>query len=263
MFSDNVFAFYNQHSSELESLLSADDRARISELLVNQVFRHNPLDYALTITEESGGSRTYVTSNVIHVFGEALLTAKHIGFDVLPYRQQILNYLPFAYSNEVRVIFDVFRNIQQHEMTNILEVYAKRASDLWRHQPASLIDTAEQYHVTEAAPILRDFVKEEKFDSYTRERALVVLNSLAPDATYLSNIFRKCKKSSKPGDEALALTANGLLITRHFSREAIQWRLEQIVQRATPFIRPSGVHSVSAIEHEITLGVAHSPGRPA
>jgi hypothetical protein len=252
-FSTNVFAFYNRHASEPGPRLSAEDRARIVDLLTNTIFKINPLEHELTITEEQGGSRTYRMSSTVHIFGEALTTARDIGFDVRPFRQQILNYILFAYTGELRAIFELFTNIQQSEMTGILKIYKERTSDLWRHQPGSLTDAAEQYHVTAAAPILRDFVTEPQFDSHVRQRALVVGDSLAPDLDFLKKIFTDYKSSSEASESALALVANGLLITAHLNREAVEWRLAQIVDRAVGFIQPSGAHSVGPIEEELTF----------
>lgn len=253
-YSTNVFAFYNREASKLGPRLSAEDRARIVDLLTNTIFKINPLEHDLTITEEQGSSRTYRTSSTVHIFGEALMTAQSIGFNVRPFRQQILNYIPFAYPGELRAIFDLFTNIQQTEMTGILKIYKGRTSDLWRHQPGSLIDAAEQYHVTAAAPIIRDFVTEPRFDSHVRQRALVVVDSLAPDPAFLKKIFTDYKNSSGASESSLALVANGLLIKAHLNREAVAWRLAQIVDRAVGFIQPSGAHSVGPIEQELTFG---------
>jgi hypothetical protein len=253
-FSTNVFAFYNQDANKLGPRLSAEDRARIVDLLTNTIFKINPLEHEFTITQEHGGSRTYRMSSIVHIFGEALITAQNIGFDVRPFRQQILNYIPFAYTGELRVIFGLFKNIQQPEMTDILAIYKERTSDLWRHQPGSLIDAAEQYHVTAAAPILRDFVTEPEFDSHLRQKALIVADSLAPDPAFLNKVFTEYKDSVVPSENALALVANGLLITAHLTRDAVEWRLAQIVSRATGFIQVSGAHSVSPIEEELAVG---------
>jgi len=134
-------------------------------------------------------------------------------------------------------------------MVPVLEVYKQRRSDLWRHQPASVVEAVEQYHVSAATPLLRGFVKEQAFDRDTRQKALSVLESLTPDSSFLKEIFELYKLSTKKEERELAYTANALLIS-HGDAGAIRWRLGQIVERAAAFTPQRAVHIVDGIESE-------------
>lgn len=250
-YSNNIFEYYLGSKNYLDPL-SEDDRNRLIELLTGTVFKFiDPIKHELVITEEHDGSKTYRTSANIHIFGDALKVAKHLGLNVDQFRQSILNYIPFAYHEHLKIIFEYVKNIKPNEMAAVLEVYEKRQSDLWRHQTTSFIDAVEQYHIVEAAPVLQSFVKEEKCDKYSRERAIGVADSLAPDPKFLQDIFDLYEKSRNADEVKLAHIANGLLITNHADSAAIQWRLKTIIDRAAAFVQPKGVHNVGGLEEEI------------
>ena len=145
-----VFEFYNQHEKRLYPLLRADDRNRLSKLLTDTIFKIDPGKHELTV--KVGG---YTTSTMIHIFGDAITTAKHLGIDITPFRQQILNYIPFAHNQQLRMIFGLIHDTKPSEMTSVLAVYRERRSDLWRHQTISFVEAVQQYHVIEAVPLLK------------------------------------------------------------------------------------------------------------
>ncbi len=254
-YSTNVFDFYTDHADMLDPLLSNDDKKRIFELLSGTVFKFmDPGKFDLTITAQHDGSKTYTTASAIYIFRDALVAAKRLGFDTSPYRQQIINLIPFAYNEDLRTIFDLVKDIKPEEMTRVFEVYTNKSSDLWRHMPQSFVEAAKQYHITAAAPILKGLIMEEQIEKYVREEALPVFDSLAPDASFLKEVFEKYKDSKDAGDQKLAHIASGLLITSHADADAIRWRLKQIVERAGPFTQVYGarVHSVGDFEDEIS-----------
>ena len=248
-YNPQVFEFYNQNAQRLDPLLTQDDRNRLLKLLTDSIFMINPVKQELTMTE--GG---YTTSTAIHIFGDAIITAKNLGIDVTPFRQQILNYIPFAYSEQLRMIFELIQDIKPMEMASVIAVYRERQSDLWRHQAISFVEAVKQYHVIEAVPLLKEFVKESACDKYARQSALTVLDSLAPDTSFLEEVFRLYENAAHDDEKLLAHIANGLLITPHADGEAIRWRLRQVVESASAFIHPDGAHYVGKLEDEITHG---------
>jgi len=255
--SNNVFGFFNEHSSKLEPLLTEKDRERIAELLTDTVFKFmDPGKHGLKIDKQQDGSKTYTADASTFIFGDAIVVAKTIGFDTAPYRQQILNHIPFAYNEKLKTIFELVKNIKPGEMAPVIEVYRTRSSDLWRHNPDSFVRAVEQYHVTEAAPILKVLILEPAWEMYVRRDALPVLDSIAPDANFLREVVEKFKDSADLEEKKLANVANGLLITNHADTEAIRWRLRQVVDRAAAFVRPHGarMHNVNDLEHEISFG---------
>ncbi len=256
-YSNGVFDFFNDHAKDLKPLLTKDDRDRIAKLLTDTIFKFmDPGKHKLTITAEHDGSKTYTTDRSVSLFGDAIRTAQYIGFDTSPYRQQIINHIPFAYNEELKTIFDLVKNIKATEMAPVIEVYRSRSSDLWRHNPDSFVRAVEQYHVTDAAPILRELVLDSAWVMHVRHEALPVVDSIAPDVAFLREVFEKFKDGADASERKLASIANGLLITNHSDSDAVKWRLRQVVDRAAAFIRPRGghIHSIDDIEDEVSFG---------
>lgn len=250
-----VFRFYNDHLNDLSPLLTDDDINRFKELITGSVLKFNPAEHGLKILEEhtGGGSKTYTSSEVAHVFGDALISAKNLGIDITPYRSNIALHIPFAYDHELKETFELVKDFTPAELVPVMAIYKEKNTDLWRHQPESFIDLVQRYHLVEAASILKDFVKEQSFRIYTRNEALEVADSLIPDTLFLQEIFDQYINSKKLEEKDIAYVANSLLITSHAKKEAVLWRLEEIKKRATAYITPrsGGVHNVSHIENEL------------
>jgi hypothetical protein len=213
----------------------------------------NPANHDLRITEDRGGGATsYTTSSNIGLFRDALLVAKHLGIDTTPFRQSIINYIPFAYSEDLQAVFDLVKSVTLEEFAPVLKVYQQHGSDLWRHMPGNFVDTVERYHITAAAEVLKTFVTEPALLSGYRQRALSVIESFTADKEFLTNIVNRYQGTANPADKAVADSATDLLIARHADAGEIRKRLRQVVERAAPFTMPKGAHGVSPLEAEIT-----------
>lgn len=255
-FSPEVFKYYNKQIKELAPIITTKDTERLSELLSGTIFKlFDPGKIGLTITQENAGSKSFTTSSTVFMFGQAILTAKHIHFDITQYRQKILNYIPFAHHEELTGIFELIPNIKPEEIIPIIEVYKSRHTDLWRHNPSSFVQTVQQYHVIDAAPILKTLVLEPAWEKHVRIDALSIIDSIAPDIEFLRKIFTKFIISKDESEIKLAEKANGLLISNHFDAPSIRWRLEQIVIRAAAYKSlNAGAHFINELEDEISFG---------
>lgn len=250
-FNLGVFQFFNRNFKELMPLLEEDDHARLKTLLTDTVFRYiEPSKANVTITREEGSSRSFSYSTNIPLFGSGMLTASLIGLDITPYRQQIIDFIPFASGDELKKIFELVNSIRSDEMNVVLAVYKERKSDLWRHQPHNFVDAVERFHIVEAVDVLKGMVDEPAYDRYTRERALAVIDSMIPDAEYCRQLFSRYEQETDDNRE-LAIIANQLLISSHVDSAAIHWRLQEIVKRSVPYTEPNGVHVVSAEAEEL------------
>lgn len=256
-FSYGVFDFYNDHKDTLDPLITKKNRNRLAELITGTIFKFiDPAKHELKITAVHDGSKTYTTSSGIHAFGEALITAKHLNIDITPFRQHIIDFIPFAYTEPLRVLFELVKNITPSEMVGVMNVYKLKQSDLWRHMPSSFVEAVEQFHISEAVPVLREFVKEAQWDAYVREHALKVADALAPDPVFLKEIDTLYKASVDEKEKKLSDIANALLIINHGDGEAVRLRLGEISRRATAFQRTTGAgaHFVGDVEEEIHFG---------
>jgi hypothetical protein len=210
----------------------------------------------LTIQSEEGGRKSYTMDSTVALFGDALRAAQHLGFDTSPYRQQIVNLIPFSYNDQLDTIFTVLKGVTAAELAPVIEIYRTRQSDLWRHNPESFLRAVEEFHVSAAAQVLRELILEPVWPMHVRRQALRVVESIDPDPKFLRTLFTRYGDSGDASELELAAVANGLLITNHNDADAVRWRLQEVSNRAVPFIRPrgSGARGIGPIEEEITGG---------
>jgi hypothetical protein len=249
-YNPNVLEYYNRNADELDPILENTDRQRLTSLITDEGLKNDPVTSTVQITTEQGGAKTYTTSMGAHMFGQALLAAKRLGINLSPFRQKIINFIPFAWGDQLKVILESVPQIKPQEIALVLDVYKKKHSDLWRHQPISFVEAVSEYQLREAAPVLKAFVKETAYDGYVRVRALNVLESLSPDAAFLQEVFDSYMGGALT-EKHLAEEANALLITAYAEENAISWRIKEIVQEAQPLNQPSGPHFVGPIEEEL------------
>ncbi len=252
MYDIDVFSFYLNHKEQLKSFLRKEDKERLKELIVKSVFeKFDPGEQKLTITKKEDTSISYTTHRFIHIFGDCLRVAKVLNIDISKYRQRIINYIPFAYTEHRKIIFSLVSNPTNKEIENLLKIYTqKRKDDLPKFMPDSFIEACEKYNIVKAIPILKRFVDETEFFIYTRRAALQAIANIQPDVNYFRQIFRKYSRKTDESHQ-LAEEANRFLIEKFSDDNAISWRLNQLVKRCFPFIEQHGVHTVSPQENEL------------
>lgn len=257
-YSHSVFRFYNRHAEELSTIITVEDLDRIMELLDGTVFKFMDPGVHNVAIKDQKGSRTITTNSSVQIFSDALVTAQLVGFDLRPYRSKIISLIPFAHGDQLKAIFKAVKNLRPGEFTSVIDVYKSRQGDLWRYNPDSFVRAVEQYHATEAVPILKALVFEEALDNYVRRSALQALDLLAPDAEFLGEVVERYSRSTDVQGTEIAESADALLITTHGNGDAIRRRLQQVVRRAAAFTRPSRstAHAVGALESEMVFSKA-------
>lgn len=259
MYMNRVFHDYNSAADKLEELMNETDRERFDRLIREEALRHDPAVRGLTINSETdgGASRNYTTSGAAIIFGDALVAAKRRGIDITPYRANIARFIPFAHNEELKTVFELVPDFTPDEINPMVYIYNDRDTDLWRWQPDALIEAAGNYNLVNAAPILRDFVRESRFRKYDREEALSTAESLRPDAAFLREIFAEYSGSTNEDEKSIAASANGLLITKYSDVDAINWRLQQLKDRVgeSPRRPRSGVvRDTTPFDRELNYG---------
>jgi hypothetical protein len=255
-YSPAVFSFYLQNSKIIEPSLTQRERDRLLDLLTGSVFSIiDPSNYPLTAVEtQQGHTTSYSVSGHINVFGSALLVADRLGMDITKFRQRIINYIPFAYSDEISAILRMCPNISVAELRAVIDTYIQHKSDLWRHQPGSFIYVVERHHIEAAVPVLQMMARESQFPASTRIQAMTVAESLAPNKLFLHEFANNNGPAPQTADEGVIDASVGLLIAVHSDPAAIRRRLSEVLARAMSFVSVSGVHPISSLEEELTGG---------
>lgn len=150
-FSLALFVFYIDHAEELDPLISEVEMSRLKALITGSVLKIiGPIEYDLTATAETQGHiMSYNISSNISIFGDALRVTDRLDLDVSEFRQRVLSYVPFAFGDHLRAIFNLIPKITPGEMAQVIDIYNQHKSDLWRHMPGNLIDAVERYHIAD------------------------------------------------------------------------------------------------------------------
>ncbi len=255
-YSPAVFASYLQNAKVIDPSLTQQDRDRLLDLLGGSVFSIiDPANYSLTAVDiQQGHTTTYSVSGHIDVFGSALLVADRLGMDITKFRQRIINYIPFAYSDHLNAILRLCPDISVAELKAVIDTYIQHKSDLWRHQPGSFIYVVERHHIEAAVPVLQMMARESQLPASTRIQAITVAESLVPNKLFLQELANNGDSEPQVADEAVIDASVGLLIAVHSDPTAIRRRLSEVLTRATPFVPVTGAHPVSILEDELTGG---------
>ncbi len=158
------------------------------------------------------------------------------------YSQNIALFIPFAYDDQLHLVFELIKNFTPLELEPIVQIYKEKNTDLWRFRPGNFIDIVKRYHLVDALGIIKEFIQEKRFDLYSRKEALTLSESLSPDKEFLRLIFVSYIESKLPEEIDLAHMANSLLIKSYGDKSAIHWRIKNIKERVMPLkkIRSSG-----------------------
>jgi len=249
----DVFQFYFDNKDKLEPFLTEADKSRLGKLVKGSVFNvFDPGKQKLTINQRySGGSITYTIDTWIKIFGTCILVAKVLELDISPYRQKILNYIPFSYYDHYKTISVLIPNPTEEELSNVLKLYQDRNDDLTIFMPRNIIDLCGKYKIKRSIPILKFFVESDQISVFDRKDALNSIAKINGGAkVYFQNIFIEYKMAGDKHQE-LANTANEILIKKFKDEDAIKWRFEELKNRAFPFQRAKDAHSVGFQESEI------------
>jgi len=222
----DVFEFYLRNSEHIS--LIPEDIKNFKEIVFNNL-SHNPLEGEVTFTKKSESGTSYTMTHHMHLFPKCLEIAKKLNWDLSGVQQNILNFIPCAYPDDLELIFKCVNDVYSLDIRPILTVYTNRRDDLSLLRPASFMRACEKYNILSALPILKRLVVDENLLIQDRRLAIEVSNKLKPDKDQLKDYFVKYKGTTD--NIQLAVKINELLIEFN-DKEAIEWRIAEIKKRA-------------------------------
>jgi len=226
----DIFRFYINHAEIISKSLTDTDAKRFEEIAFN-ILRKDPLQGKVEITNKQGSGMSYTMTQHMSLFTECLGVAKKFNWDLSHVQQNILNCIPFAYYQELELIFDNIIDVGSLNIEPIMEVYTSRQQDdLQRFRRESFIKACERYNLTSAIPILDKFIDDGEMEIQDRRLALEVCIKLKHDQEKLKVYFGKWR--DEPQNIQLAEMANKLLIELFGDSNAIKWRIQEIKNRA-------------------------------
>lgn len=253
---DDVFSCFWHNREALVPLLSQENFNRLKELIIGVVLDIFDLETTtLSIDHKEGNSRTYTTSIAANLFSDCLkiiVEYNHrLNINLQDYHNQFVGYIPFAYRDDLDIIFKLLPDLTTNDMANLLKVYmGKRKDDLGYFVPENLAIVCKQYEIP-AVNGLRKIIEDDQVPIYARQESLKTLIELLPNRQLLVDLFLKFSANTKTPTFSLAEIANEGMIKKYEDSKAIEWRVMKLVERKFRFTRREGAHAVGPQEQEL------------
>jgi len=228
-------------------------------LVINEgLGKIDPRNIVVKIQKSEGGrANQYTISTVASYFGHVVRAAVALELDIDKYKQKIIDFIPFAYSENRQTIREVIDRIEDKDLIWINQVYADKTGDIRYFLPDSYIYLIRNYREKEcelnsAKEILLSFVTDGRLSDQDRRYAVETLGKMVSQ----SDLEIKGEFEKDFGSEEVNKVALDVLIAVFKDDRAIKRRIEQIKRWATEtekyVIPESGVfHSVSSVEEEM------------
>jgi hypothetical protein len=246
-----IFADFASENKNVNKYLEVNEKEKFKILLKKFLFSYNPITSGLKYDpEDKTDSKCRVSSYIGH-YGYAIICADMLNLDVSNFRQNIINYIPFAYSGQFQTIKKIIEPINKEELKSIIEVYREKKDDLWRFMPNNLFDIANNYPeiVSKLESLFVDYLEgknTQKAYNHYKINALKVLENHHNNKYYLKGLIKKYKN-----DIAIINEANTILISKYNDKDAILKRIKFIIENPFEFEYLAGSHSVGPEENEI------------
>lgn len=257
--SDLFYYFFN-NKDKLRIFITPKEKKRIEELIEN-IINRSPKEASLEITNRKENGSTYTVTTWVQEFTACVNLLSecedYFNINIAKYRNNIIQILPFSYTDTVRNVFALLGDyISKEEIDSLMEVYdPSRKDDLKIHLPSSLIEAVKKYRIAEAVPILQFLIDQSKLkiSHYHKIEALNVLGTILHNKEYFVEIFDSYININDEEFE-IAEEANRQLIIKFKDESAINWRFDQLKKRVIEFERPKskGVRRVSSVEAELS-----------
>jgi hypothetical protein len=241
----DVFEFYVRHKKELGDI--GNEENRLKELLISSGFKINPREIKVTIPDKSVSS--FNISSTASIYGDVLRAAQELLPDeLINHRQDIIDFIPFAFSDDQVTILELVPDINDQELTFVNSVYEDKKNDARYLLPSSYIYLIEKYAkngniLYSTIPVLISFLDDINIKIYDKRSTVEVLSLILSTQNIeykkiFEKIFDKYIASDKPEEKKFAETANALLIDVFKDDRAIDWRFKQLLNNPQTYSPP-------------------------
>jgi len=227
----SVFEFFNQNEKLIISKWTKQEKERLRKLVIDEgLEKIEPRNIVVKIQKNEGGRiNQYNISTIASYFGHVIRTAKHLGIELEEYRQKIVDFLPFAYSEDRQMIRETIDQIKDKDLIWVNKVYMDKTGDIRYFLPDSYIYLVRNYwekgyKLNSARRVLLSFITDKELSSQDRKYAVETLGrSIGSENLEVRDEIKKDLGSVEANK-----AATDVLIAVFKNEEAIKGRIKQI-----------------------------------
>jgi len=241
-----VFESYLNNKKELGEFFKtkegAKSKKRLIKLAVDEGIRKiKPQEIKVTIPEKGVGQFTW--SAVAAYYGKILSVVKTFApQEIKNHRQQIIDFIPYAYSEDMSLIMDLVEKIKDGELVFVNKVMGDKGDDRRYLIPGTYIYLIGHYvkkgcKLPSVKPVLKSFIGDKYIQDQDQKSVLETIALFADASDIETKKFLEgvSKQEANGQKTKLAETANAILITVLKDEKAIDWRIKRIKEPlATP-----------------------------
>jgi len=248
-YSTRIFDFYNKSHVQINRQLNEKDKTKFKKLVFELILdKIQPRKFQY----KKGEGSSYTLTQEAMYLGEIFKTASILDkTKAKKYYQKAIDFIPFAYYEDLDSAVKIIPKKSIKNLDFIIEVYSSE-NDLRYFQPTNFSRLITHFFTQQNTPpeiltILEAQVEDKKIPIYER---LNILESLSKQSQSSERLEQLLLRLFALPNRELKDKANEILIRKYKQEEAILWRFQQIITRATKVEIKWGIHEVLPIEEE-------------
>lgn len=253
----SVFKYFLQSRKDIEEQWVEKDKKRLIKLSIEEgIKKIDPKQFKVTVDKTS---KQFSWPTVASYYGSVLSVVNALApKEIQKHRQQIIDFIPYAFSDDMSQIMDLIPKIKDVELEFVNKVMSDEKDDKRYLIPSTYIYLVGHYakkgcSLSSVKSILLTFIGDKYIPDYEQESAIKALplftnNSDTQTKDFLIEVFKEEEINGQK--TKLAEAANAVLIQTYKDEEAIGWRIEQI-KKPLLLERSEGGHTPSDAELEI------------
>lgn len=257
----DVFKYYLNNRDEIEKHWTKIQKERLVWITtVDSLDRIDPKEFKVTIPNKSGDNRQFTWTRTASYFGDLIGVLKILApAKISEYRQKIINFIPYAYSDDQQMILEQINIVTEKELEFVTKVYLNKRDDRRYLETSSYIYLIKEFKrrgsiLTSPPEVLKSFMDDRHIRDHEKLSTLETLSEFMNSKdnemrTYLTTLFENNKNST---NRSFTSTINAILIKNFQDKKAINWRFKEIKKKISFKRSEIGiVHEVGANENEI------------
>lgn len=250
-----VFRYFVESQKVIEDNWRPEEKEMLLDLAINSNLKKiEPEKIKVRYKDQETKTGEYTISSIAGYFASVLQVIHILEPSVLKStenRQKVINFIPFAYSNDLRIIEDILGEVTDEEIETLNKIMLDKGKDARYLVPQTYIYFSSKFqNLKSPKEVLISFATDPKITDSDRDFALKNLKKylLTYDSdteTLLKSLWDKNARNS------ISDTANSLLISVFHDDEAINWRFNILKSEVKPHQTQEGGHWVGHFELEL------------